>query len=1006
MKRIIAGLGSLVVVLALVVGIPAALIAIAGNPLPMTPEALDAFTRPDYGGQLLLGTILPIAAWIAWAGFTLPFLWSIPAAIRDARDGLQAREREQHGAFGFQRRTAGVLIGAIVMMGASTTAAVAAPAEPAHAAPQSISQPAITETATPAPTSAPTAAAVETAATELEQRTIVPGDTLWDIAEQELGDGTRYPEIFDASAATVQPDGQQLTDPDLILPGWDVSIPGTSVAPAPVPAPTPAPVPAPAPSGSGTIDTAPGAAAEHDTASEAAADIAAPAEQEAQASAEPTDTGLGFSNAAPEEANEADVDVTAEVIVDDTEGADDWAVPAMTAGGIAGILAAGLLSALGIRRALQRRRRRSGERIAMPARELADFEHELRTVETTHLMDEVDQALRYLAAWGATNDQTLPELYAVRLAPDAVSLFLDAPAELPPPFLMASEDGQAWTLPAGALEGVTVEEFASPYPALVTIGRDAREGLILIDLEHWGAVNVIGDPELTKAALTALALELGNTRWGDELQVTLVGVAPELATALRARHVRHLDSTDELLTYLRAQISDTRAALAGTPHSTPAEARRAGSDEAWLPEIVILGQEVSPAVRAQLAEIVSHRPRLGIAAVAAGRIADGATINLHSSQHATFSPAGVEFVPQLVDEDDLHRIVQLLDTTDEPATRAEHAFDEAAVFDAIIAGQEVAPATVATPVDVESEPVDLEPAPEQDREPEQEPVDEISPTAEPELVAEPVVDSLMAERVAVDVDEPALNGPYVRLLGPVSIDVPGFDPTVGKTPPGRGLELVAFLALHPNATSDEFAGAFWPVKTRQQATESMKKLTSTTRSWLGIAADGELYFPRYTAAEGYRVHAGVRTDWGHFQELIGDDLTTTTTERLIAALKLVHGQPFTGVSDRFWAWSALDKEDMIAAIADAADELFRRASAAQDHIRAKYAATLGNTVAPESEVAWRNLLMAALKQGDVEEFERITERLYSFLDSFEEGYEPEPETRALIDQGRRQLEHA
>ncbi len=105
MKRVLAGLGSLVAVLVLVVGIPVALVAIAGNPIP---DDLSVFTRPDYGGRLLIGTILPIAAWVAWLIFTIPFLLSIPSAIRDA---LAAREgrgiREKTGAFALQRRTAG-----------------------------------------------------------------------------------------------------------------------------------------------------------------------------------------------------------------------------------------------------------------------------------------------------------------------------------------------------------------------------------------------------------------------------------------------------------------------------------------------------------------------------------------------------------------------------------------------------------------------------------------------------------------------------------------------------------------------------------------------------------------------------------------------------------------------------------------------------------------------------------------------------------------------------------
>ncbi|MGH3975674.1 MAG: LysM peptidoglycan-binding domain-containing protein, partial [Pseudonocardiaceae bacterium] len=58
------------------------------------------------------------------------------------------------------------------------------------------------------------------------ERVVEPGDTLSAIAAEELGDANAYPKLFDASKGTVQPGGQHLTDPDLIQPGWTVTIPG------------------------------------------------------------------------------------------------------------------------------------------------------------------------------------------------------------------------------------------------------------------------------------------------------------------------------------------------------------------------------------------------------------------------------------------------------------------------------------------------------------------------------------------------------------------------------------------------------------------------------------------------------------------------------------------------------------------------------------------------------------------------------------------------------------
>lgn len=52
-----------------------------------------------------------------------------------------------------------------------------------------------------------------------------PGDSLWSLAEHYLGDGERYTEILEANRHKTFPGGRQLTDPDLIIDGWQLDIP-------------------------------------------------------------------------------------------------------------------------------------------------------------------------------------------------------------------------------------------------------------------------------------------------------------------------------------------------------------------------------------------------------------------------------------------------------------------------------------------------------------------------------------------------------------------------------------------------------------------------------------------------------------------------------------------------------------------------------------------------------------------------------------------------------------
>ncbi len=58
-----------------------------------------------------------------------------------------------------------------------------------------------------------------------DRHRVVRGDTLWQIAEDELGDPTRYEQIVALNDGDLQPDGLALADPDLILPGWVLELP-------------------------------------------------------------------------------------------------------------------------------------------------------------------------------------------------------------------------------------------------------------------------------------------------------------------------------------------------------------------------------------------------------------------------------------------------------------------------------------------------------------------------------------------------------------------------------------------------------------------------------------------------------------------------------------------------------------------------------------------------------------------------------------------------------------
>ncbi|MXW76263.1 MAG: LysM peptidoglycan-binding domain-containing protein [Acidimicrobiaceae bacterium] len=55
--------------------------------------------------------------------------------------------------------------------------------------------------------------------------TVVRGDSLWRLAAVHLGNGARWPEIYELNMGKVQADGRRLTNPHLILIGWVLELP-------------------------------------------------------------------------------------------------------------------------------------------------------------------------------------------------------------------------------------------------------------------------------------------------------------------------------------------------------------------------------------------------------------------------------------------------------------------------------------------------------------------------------------------------------------------------------------------------------------------------------------------------------------------------------------------------------------------------------------------------------------------------------------------------------------
>lgn len=833
--------------------------------------------------------------------------------------------------------------------------------------------------------------------------TVKAGDSLTSIAEQYTGSPEWQP-LFDASKDLQQPQGEKIQDPSLIKPGWTIKIPAellltmNDASPARAQPAVPAaqqspaaPIPQPAP-------------AQHEAPEAPPAALGVPG---VSASAEPSATETKTAGESSSEAADA---------------ADDgFDISALrTIGGLGAVVAVGLIGLINIRRLLQRKNRHPGKKIAMPAAPEAATERQLRSVEDIDGVKALNESLQYLTIWAQDSGKVLPQMFSARISPEEIGIYLAEPAELPPPFVKPEDanDGSVWCIDIDAIP--ELERLPSaPYPALVSLGRDGRGAELLFELEYIGSLEIAGPADLQQQVLKALALELATSEWGQEMQITLVGASSELTRAISTGRLRHVDDIEQLMQRLRGKAASTKKAFAGLGVTTVEQARALGPDaQSWMPEIVILGTALPEENRQELLELVSEIPRMGIAAISASQTSpDERSWTLNLDQHtnadgetettATLSPLGITLDPSRCsaeEEADLLSILRTTDAEDEPGWAAAAAMDasETPVEEVLTDDDRRVQETITT-INGSSDPS------AEFLEPVQATAAEATANEDIDNQAPGVADTDVSEHdnelVRAVLGKPTTTElePIVCVLGEVLLrgirgDLPmTAQQEISKASVARATALTAYIALNPGASAEQYHDAFWPNQhaSGKTASSNRNKLTNITRRMLGINESGEPYLPHATQ-DGYNLAPEVMTDWQLFLDLVGEDLTQTSTERLSAAIRLVRGQPFEGAKATLFAWAEEAKSDMCEAICDAAHELANRALRHGNAAQAKLAADISIKVNPMNEAGWRNAMKAEHIKGNKEGIKEIAARLTEYLDSFNEDYEPDEETQELI----------
>ncbi|MFE3770882.1 BTAD domain-containing putative transcriptional regulator [Streptomyces sp. NPDC059122] len=619
-------LGSLIALVALVVGLPLALLQVGTLPssVPSPGDIGDALTAPDDSGRVLF-TVITLICWALWA-------WFLASLVVEAAALLQHRRAPRIRGLAAPQRLAAVLLGGLLVLPPATalaatpaTAATAATASqvsaasratmpqqpaPAHTGrthlvgatgetvwdiaeqylgdgrrhtelrdlnphlPQTATLPAGTVVNLPADASGVhtelAAASAETHGTHHETKTetytVATGDSLSGIAHEKYGNANRWHDIYAKNKATIH-------DPDLIYPGQLLDLPQQQVTPAP-----------PGKGSKHNQDAAP-EHKQHTPETKGGSKATPPHEHQEHnedSKAKPTPNasdgkpgGQGHT-VAPSREPAADGRDPAEPSAPQSS-AEATPAPHLTARAVAsnqvspgqiatiggGVLAAALLSAVATRRILQQRRRHRGRRIALPKDGAAATEQDLRTAEAALDTTMLDGALRTAAVHLTAADRELPPLSAAVIGPREIVLHLTEPATPVPPFSAAPDARQKWTCPTRGGELLPQEQTDDVESPYPTLASLGwDEHGHLILLDLENA----GHLHLTGAdrhrVLRTLALELAASEFADHLTVSTVG---QSATGLREElPERVIEHADiaSALGALRAHHAEQQRALA------------------------------------------------------------------------------------------------------------------------------------------------------------------------------------------------------------------------------------------------------------------------------------------------------------------------------------------------------------------------------------------------------------------------------------------------------------
>jgi DNA-binding SARP family transcriptional activator len=930
MNRTLARLG----LLGLLVGTPLALGSLVGSPMVPNFQGSDGLSGSFVPVETVL-RLLGLLSWALWAYVAFAVLLHGTATVAASRGA-----RGQRVLLAASSILTPKVVRSLVEFAIGTALVASSVSIHVSSALPAVSAPVLTE-AGPARSRGELLHHAASSDPVREAYRVHPGDSLWRIAERELGTGFRWREIYRLNEGKRFPDGRSLADPHLIYPGWVLDLPDEGRA-------------SPAQDDEGEHERPPHQ--EHVT----------PIPPPVTPSSSPTRT---YESPAQEIQGEPDSDP--EVDKPGTSGPANPALEIPSGLLVAASFASGLLTAHLLGSLHRRRSRRLSGIASVEPSVTPELIHDLRRAGASEMAGPIDLALdAVIEAWRA-HTGSWPHVIAAVEATRRVSVILhESDATLP-----GSSGGTLSPRVRFARAGTTViAEVEGPFHARLRQPRSPLERGLLVPLGRapdgsavHASVTGLGQVSMTGPNAASLARQIllaASTQGGpDDLRLVLIGDNAEMKGLCRLPQVARCCGWEEASDALREVELELirRARLFMQEGAEDIHDHLADHSDEQLPALLVVCEGPPTVLGGAIEALGRQASMLGAAVFTVGRARQGTGLLVRvgpSIELETDLPCPKALEPFVLDASAEQEAIEVI----REAYPAESGEEAAAEELSEAAAEFGAPASIQV---------------------------EAAPTP-PRLVVE--------EKRSLPSSDESPGPPHmmtIRCLGPYEISREGIPLRTGWKAKGR--ELLAYLVASPSgAPKERIIEELWPGIDPKTGGARFDRYATLVRSHARGTEDSRMFIER-VGDSSYRLEEDAWwVDAWEFERLIRDAERSQDGAEAVssfrAAVALYRGE---FCDDAYYSWLEGIRERLRSLFVEACARLAYLLSAAEEHDEALLVLDRAIKNDPMCEDLVRRAMAVEAALGRRAAALARYRKLEATLDD-QLSVEPDPETQALV----------